>query len=103
MATMIPVKDPVTGAVTFQDSAAAAPATVPQPQTGRPGYDFDPYDSPGEWGDPANPRVLRIRDTMHMAEIWVSEALLPEVKAHPNMEIVTEAIGMPFDSNGNLW
>lgn len=53
--------------------------------------------------DQSNPRVLRIKDTMHMAEIWVSETLLPEVKAHPNMEIITEAADMPFDSNGDLW
>ena len=37
-----------------------------------------------------NPRVIRIHDTMHMDEIWVSEALLDEVRANPNMQIISE-------------
>lgn len=53
--------------------------------------------------DVANPRVIRIHDTLHMEEIWVSEALLPEVKLHPYMEQLEDAKEMPFDKNGNLW
>lgn len=53
--------------------------------------------------DPENPRVIRIHDTLHMGEIWVSEALLPEVEAHPYMEVLEPAALMPFDEKGNLW
>ena len=53
--------------------------------------------------DPENPRVIRIHDTLHMGEIWVSEALLPEVEAHPYMEVLEPAAPMLFDEKGNLW
>ena len=53
--------------------------------------------------DPDNPRVVRIHDTLHMGEIWVSEALIPYVESHPNMEIIGELEYLPFDINGNLW
>ena len=53
--------------------------------------------------DKKNPRVMRIRDTLHMGYIWVSEALIGEVKAHPNMEILGPPEPLPFDENGNLW
>jgi hypothetical protein len=53
--------------------------------------------------DKQNPRVMRIRDTMHMGEIWVSEALLNEVRKNPNMEIIGEPEEIPFDTDGNLW
>ena len=53
--------------------------------------------------DKMNPRVIRIHDTMHMNEIWVSEALLEEVRQHPNMEILGEAEPMEFNEANNLW
>jgi hypothetical protein len=31
-------------------------------------------------------KIVRIKDTLHLGEIEVSEALLPEVEAHPQME-----------------
>jgi hypothetical protein len=53
--------------------------------------------------DKWNPRVMRILDTMHMDEIWVSEALLPEVEAHPLMEILRGPEELVFDQDGNIW
>jgi hypothetical protein len=53
--------------------------------------------------DKSNPRVVRIIDTMHMDRIWVSEALLDEVRENPYMEIDGEPCDFPFDENGNLW
>jgi hypothetical protein len=53
--------------------------------------------------DKWNPRVMRILDTMHMNEIWVSEALLPEVEAHPLMEILRGPEELVFDQDGNIW
>ncbi len=53
--------------------------------------------------DKQNPRVMRIRDTLHMGYIWVSEALLDEVKSNPNMEIIGQPKSLPFNEDGNLW
>ncbi len=53
--------------------------------------------------DYANPRIVRIPNTMELGEILVSEALLDDVKQNPNLEIVGEAEEWPFDENGNLW
>ena len=50
-----------------------------------------------------NPRVIRIHDTMHMDEIWVSEALLAEVQSNPNMQIISEPEEMKFNEHDNLW
>ncbi|MCI8526322.1 MAG: DUF2088 domain-containing protein [Oscillospiraceae bacterium] len=53
--------------------------------------------------DILNPRVIRIHDTMHMDEIWVSEALLDEVEQNPNMQIIRGPEEMRFHTDGNLW
>ena len=53
--------------------------------------------------DIMNPRVIRIHDTMHMDEIWVSEALLAEVQSNPNMQIISEPEEMKFNEHDNLW
>jgi hypothetical protein len=50
-----------------------------------------------------NARVIRIRDTSHIDEIWVSENLLPEVRQNPHLEQISEPEPMPFDAQGNLW
>ena len=56
----------------------------------------------GNGNDKNNPRVIRIRDTLHMGEILVSEALLPEVLAHPHMTLLGDPEPFTFDSDGNL-
>lgn len=48
-------------------------------------------------------RIVRIRDTLHMEEIQVSEALLDEVRNHPQMEITGQTEAFAFDKNGNLF
>ena len=53
--------------------------------------------------DKEHPRIVRIKNTMELEYIWVSEALLDEVKAHPQMEVIGEAEEWPFDENGNLF
>lgn len=47
-------------------------------------------------------RAVRIKDTLHLGEIYISEAMLPEAKTIPNIEILTEPAEMDFDANGNL-
>lgn len=53
--------------------------------------------------DKQHPRIVRIANTMELSHIWVSEALVEEVKAHPHMELDGELQDWGFDENGNLW
>ncbi len=48
-------------------------------------------------------RMVRIRDTLHISEIQISEALLEEAKSHPAIEIVGEPQELAFDEEGNLF
>lgn len=52
--------------------------------------------------DPGKPRILRIRNTLDVKEIYASEALLPEILAHPQMDVLTELQPLEFDPEGNL-
>jgi len=47
-------------------------------------------------------RVVRIKDTLHMEEIEVSESYYDEIKDNPGIEILSEPYGMQFDKEGFL-
>nr|WP_309099483.1 lactate racemase domain-containing protein [Fredinandcohnia onubensis] len=47
-------------------------------------------------------KMVRIKDTLHVSEIEVSEALLDYIKQHPNMEQASDLYDFDFDENGNL-
>jgi len=47
-------------------------------------------------------RLVRIKDTLHLGEIYISEAMLEEVKTNPNIAICSEPTEMKFDAMGNL-
>lgn len=49
------------------------------------------------------PRIVRIRDTMHLDDIHISEALLPEAKKLEDITIGGEPEDWKFDAKGNLW
>ncbi|MGB3954846.1 MAG: DUF2088 domain-containing protein [Brooklawnia sp.] len=53
--------------------------------------------------DLANLRIVRIKNTLDVAEIWVSEALLPEVAANPALRQLSEPEELQFDDNGDLF
>lgn len=53
--------------------------------------------------DKAQPRIVRIENSMDLEHIWVSEALADEVRRHPHMELEGEPEPWPFDKDGNLW
>ncbi len=53
--------------------------------------------------DQNNPRVIRIKNTLHIGEILVSEALVEQAKKTPGMEVIGEPEYMKFDENGNLF
>jgi hypothetical protein len=52
--------------------------------------------------DRAAVRLALIANTLELAEMWVSPALLDEVKAHPHLQVLGEARPMPFDAAGNI-
>ncbi len=51
---------------------------------------------------PERARVVRIKTTLHLTEMDVSEALLPEVNANERLSVVTEPAPLAFDAQGNL-
>ena len=52
--------------------------------------------------DKENPRIIRIRNTLELGEIWISQAMIPEALQHPDLEIVSQPEALPFDEQGNL-
>ena len=52
--------------------------------------------------DLAQARVVRIKDTLHMSEIFISESMLPEARANPAIEVLSAPVELSFDANGNL-
>jgi hypothetical protein len=51
---------------------------------------------------PEEARVIRIKNTLMLAEIEVSEALLPEVAKCPHLTRLADAVPLPFDAAGKL-
>nr|WP_277398218.1 lactate racemase domain-containing protein [Neobacillus citreus] len=48
-------------------------------------------------------KMVRIKNTLKISEIEVSEALLDYIANHPNMEQVSDLYEINFDENGNLF
>jgi hypothetical protein len=48
-------------------------------------------------------KLVRIKNTLELGEIEISEALLEQAKANPDIEILTEPYEWEFDQNGNLF
>jgi len=46
--------------------------------------------------------MIRIRDTLRLGELEVSEALLKEMKEHPRVTSMAPPAEWTFDSEGNL-
>lgn len=53
--------------------------------------------------DQQHPRIVRIKDTMRLEYIEISEALLEEAENNPNIEVLEEPRDWKFDENGNLF
>ncbi len=49
-----------------------------------------------------NIRMIRIKNTLKLEEIYISEALLEEARKNPNLEILEEPKDVTFDKEGNL-
>ncbi len=55
-----------------------------------------------EAADLARVRLARIPDTLHLGEIWISEALLEEARAHPAIDVLGDPRELAFDASGRL-
>ena len=53
--------------------------------------------------DQAHKKLIRIPNTAHIEYLEVSEGLLPQVRDHPQLEIVSKPYDLPFDGAGNLF
>lgn len=47
-------------------------------------------------------KMVRIKNTLQIGEIEVSENLLDYVREHPNLEQISDLYDLPFDEKGNL-
>lgn len=47
-------------------------------------------------------RLVRIRNTLHLGEIYISRAMLEEARRHPDIEVLAEPGEWPFDGEGNV-
>jgi len=52
--------------------------------------------------EPADAKLLWIRNTLHLAELACSVAYLEEARQRPDLEILSPPQPMPFDTAGNL-
>ena len=50
----------------------------------------------------ARVRLVRIKNTLHLGELLISESLLDEARAMPNVTVLSEPLPMNFDAQGNL-
>jgi len=51
---------------------------------------------------PAQAKVVQIANTLHLSEVLVSEAYLPDIRQRSDLEILAGPFDMPFDADGNL-
>lgn len=52
--------------------------------------------------DYENPRIIRIRNTLALGEIWVSESYIDEINSNDRISIISGPDNMNFDEKGNL-
>jgi hypothetical protein len=48
------------------------------------------------------PRLVRIADTLHLQDFWISEALVGEAEPDPSIEVTVRPAEFEFDDAGNL-
>lgn len=53
--------------------------------------------------DKARIRMVRLRDTLHLSEIFISETMLPDAAENPRVEVLGEPEELSFDGEGNLF
>ena len=53
--------------------------------------------------EPDKVRLIHIRDTLHISDIWVSENMVESIRKIPGITITGEPVDWAFDAEGNLW
>lgn len=53
--------------------------------------------------DKTKPFIVRLKNTMHVGEIYISEAMIPLAEQNPDVEIIGELEDWNFDVKGNLF
>ena len=53
--------------------------------------------------DKEHPDVIRIKDTLHVSEMYFSERLAEKMKGHPQIEILSAPEPILFNEKGNIW
>lgn len=53
--------------------------------------------------DKSRPKIIRIKNTLHLNEIYISEGLLEEARKNPNIEVLEEPKCFEFNDNNNLF
>lgn len=54
-------------------------------------------------GDRDHLRIVRIQDTLHLGEIWISEAMLADARNRDDIDILCDPAPLAFDAHGNLF
>ena len=52
--------------------------------------------------DKKKPKIVRIKNSSHIEEIMISEALMDEARKHPQIRVIEEPKDLDFDKDGNL-
>lgn len=52
--------------------------------------------------DPEKVKICWIKNTLFLDEMYCSEALLPEINANKNLEVIEDLLEFRFDNNNNL-
>lgn len=52
--------------------------------------------------EPRHQKVVQITNTLHLEEVLVSEAYLPEIRERPDLEILDGPFEMPFEADESL-
>jgi hypothetical protein len=52
--------------------------------------------------EPGKERIVRIKNTLDLAEVLVSEVYLPEAEKREDLEVIQAPAAMTFDADGNL-
>ncbi|MBI3964668.1 MAG: DUF2088 domain-containing protein [Chloroflexi bacterium] len=52
--------------------------------------------------DPTAARLVRIQDTLHLGELWISASLLEEARAHSRLTLASAPVAWELDERGTL-
>jgi len=52
--------------------------------------------------EPPDARIIHIADTLHLSELWASEAFLLDATQLPNIEVISDPQPFRFEERGNL-